>query len=658
MAGGQLNFVNTGNAKLRYQLAAVSAVAAAILFYLAVRFETRDFLVAAPGEHNPDRHYSRVWFDAQDRMAALWRDGSAVTIESWPPDRSRTWKLDVPSGSEPAVAGDLSFAAWVRESSLIIQPLSGAAKSPLSIKLPPMPAPRAVSALPDDSVAVVFDDASVGRWNAATGDPIQTARLSLGKADRAAASRDYLAIASDSARRIDLYRFRDLREWTLVQDTVAPDPPYSILITAPGVMATLTSGFLKMDGKIRDAPGSIQSAVSLSNNTIVAGDFDGVFVLPENSEIYRVADAAPGAIVAASPSALAVSDRNGVRVLKLAHEQRLTVRGRMYSMLTVPLLLLAVILAGLSFLKEAFVLVFKTDTARTPILAKLDQPPGDLIRFCASGEAVLWAGAGLSAQSGFPLRAAFAATLVQSASIDSWVDPARVQKLSGMLSRGKAENAINELVASSGPVRNQLVAQYRSIFTRFAVLSKAHHAIARIPFATVLTTNYDPLLQQVEAPWAVTVLSPGAAGFPQAIDLNSLVKLYGELTSAQTLFLSRAEFEAAIARSPCIETIRKLFEVRSLLFAGCSLEGLVADLKALGLPEKPSRKHFAVVSASGSSWNGQAAELTRRYGIQVLACSEETINVELPQFLERLANGVEQAEFDSPDVTVNAPAKP
>src|SRR5262249_24865269 len=94
---------------------------------------------------------------------------------------------------------------------------------------------------------------------------------------------------------------------------------------------------------------------------------------------------------------------------------------------------------------------------------ELPDPPIEMVQSIASGRSVLWAGAGLSAQSGFPTRNAFIATVLQAASVDEWVPGARVQRFATMVSRGEGEAALSELVTAASAVRGHLIAHYKSI---------------------------------------------------------------------------------------------------------------------------------------------------------------------------------------------------
>jgi hypothetical protein len=81
--------------------------------------------------------------------------------------------------------------------------------------------------------------------------------------------------------------------------------------------------------------------------------------------------------------------------------------------------------------------------------------------------------------------------------------------------------------------------------------------------------------------------------------------------------------------------LRQVFATQPILFVGCSLEALLADLAMMSMPEGTGEIRFAIAGVSGN-WEKPAEELLRRYGIQTLACSEEQIGQELPRFLQLL----------------------
>jgi hypothetical protein len=196
---------------------------------------------------------------------------------------------------------------------------------------------------------------------------------------------------------------------------------------------------------------------------------------------------------------------------------------------------------------------------------------------------------------------------------------------------------LNEFVAETGANRGHVLSHFSATFSRFTMLSRSHEALARIPFETAVTTNYDLLLENLGAPWGANVVTIRSGRPPENIGTSFLLKLYGELALTQSVLLSRAEFETAIVNSIAQQIVRWLLQSRTMFFVGCSLEGLLIDLAAIGPPPKLAGKHFAVAAVSSTVWKAQALELAKLYGIEVLPCSAEGISAALPVFLESLA---------------------
>jgi hypothetical protein len=157
----------------------------------------------------------------------------------------------------------------------------------------------------------------------------------------------------------------------------------------------------------------------------------------------------------------------------------------------------------------------------------------------------------------------------------------------------------------------------------------------------VITTNYDGLLDCTGEPWAANVLTPVSSN-PEFPDVPFLLKLYGDLLSPQTVLLSQFEFAATAPGSLVSRLSHYGLDSRTLLFVGCSLEGLLTDLSVIGAPKQITRKHFAAVGITSPAWEKQVQELSTFYGIEVLPCTAEAIAESLPVFLESLADEVEK----------------
>jgi len=420
--------VDSERSKFRYQLAAGAAILAVVLTFIAVRFQSKDYLISKPAKTSPDRSYTRMWFAADDAFVGVTQKGAHFSIHQWGGDADRGWELDVTHATEElkwTIAPDLSRIAWLAGSTLQSAKMpqqNGAKLDPVSIELPD--APLAFSLLSDGSLAATFADSSVSRWNADTGAPLEEHNLNLKSLEQAMADGDYLAVSPTHANRMVLYRFRDGKEWTIVDDSPAPDPPYQIVLPAPGFMATLSSGRLRVGTTIRNSPGEVRSVVSHLDNMIASGDFENVFVVPDDENPYLLASAVPGSLVAAGEQHLAVSGPQGTTIFNLGTETRLTMGGRAIQWVGDGLGLLAELLAFAPLLLAKLLALInqlirgKKKKSKDFVPAKLADPPLELLKMCASGEGVLWAGAGLSAQAGVALRTNFIANILQFAQIE------------------------------------------------------------------------------------------------------------------------------------------------------------------------------------------------------------------------------------------------
>src|SRR5579872_4210405 len=86
-----------------------------------------------------------------------------------------------------------------------------------------------------------------------------------------------------------------------------------------------------------------------------------------------------------------------------------------------------------------------------------------------------------------------------------------------------------------------------------------------------------------------------------------------------------------------------LFVSRSLLFVGCSLEGIEAYLRGIKFRGRGPYRHYAVVAVTGSTWRAKADSLLHRYGIDVLPYGLTVNHPELQAFVERLLADVRPA---------------
>jgi hypothetical protein len=673
----QPRLVEPRSNKLRFQLAALLAVIGAVLMFMAVRFEQKNFLTSKPGTRRAVPTYSRMWFDDKDtltgvRLAADGSGGSTMTMERWSSQSSL--KVDLPGlsvqNAENApwiVAPDRSRVYWVDHTSIRWSSLAAAGSSASgSITIPGNRSVLSLGVLSNGSVIAALSDGSIGQWDVRDGSAYPLWQSQLPAADQAVTNGDYLAFGSEQSGRALLYHFRDPQGWTLAEDTPVYDTPYRLILPAPGIMAQLATAGLRVDGKTRNSPGVVRSAVAHLDEVLASGDFDGIVVLSPDDEAYPLAPAAAGSLLAVGDSRFAVSGPAETVVFDLGVETRLTKIGRRLSYVSFSLFTLAVILVLGKFLRAALVelaaLLVRPKGKNVDAPLFLPGPPAVLVDACAREEAILWAGAGLSAQSGLPVRQSFIRNMLQEAAVEHWADAELMRKLMVQAAHDH-ESALDELVASStkGEFRHTLAIYFRSSCLRFARPSRSHELLANIPFAAAITTNYDHLLRQLGLRWDHDPITLQSMRPPDLNGAPFIFQIYGDPETPRTMFFSRADLRVALAKAPAAEILRRAFENNNLMFVGCSLDGLLADLHALRLPGKPSRQHFAVAGVSGPEWHDQVARLRDRYGIEVLACAEEKISAELPDFLYKLSREVDQVRgiqrTEAPQIPIASSAR-
>jgi predicted ATPase len=278
-------------------------------------------------------------------------------------------------------------------------------------------------------------------------------------------------------------------------------------------------------------------------------------------------------------------------------------------------------------------------------------PPADLIDACLTGDCVLYVGAGMSASAGFPVWHEFVQRLLDWAERIGAIDAGFSDSL-----REAAQGGMRDLVVDSilgrltdgGKTRELHRFLQDTFLDRSAELTSRHTALRRIGFSAALTTNFDRLLERTFEHLTNRVLTPRDT--EELLDALSkeeffLLKLYGTLDRSDTVLIAPAQYESEIEGNRAFaQFVEGLFVTRTLLFLGASLEGIMAYLE--GIPfQGAGRRHFAVVAVNGGGWQAKADQLMRRYGIQVLPYPINADHTELQQFLDRLADEIQQRKL-------------
>lgn len=228
-----------------------------------------------------------------------------------------------------------------------------------------------------------------------------------------------------------------------------------------------------------------------------------------------------------------------------------------------------------------------------------------LVDLMYAGAVVPFVGAGISASAGF----------------SSWKDHLRrqgktahiaLQHIEALLTSGAYETVLEEIEAIRG--REVFINEIRDEFSRNLTIPDVVWRISELFTDTVITTNYDRLLEQS--------LETGEAGRVQVINgLNALeqadpkkitvIKLHGNIREPRRCILSKNQYDEAYGNGslnmhkPIPKLLAYYYKNSNLLFLGCSLRNdrtvQVFSKIREGMGEKEeTNQHFSIEQAPES----------------------------------------------------------
>ena len=237
-------------------------------------------------------------------------------------------------------------------------------------------------------------------------------------------------------------------------------------------------------------------------------------------------------------------------------------------------------------------------------LQRFDQ----LVDRLEAGDVVPFIGAGLSKAGGFP----------------TWEDPLRSQgrtaginaaHIEDLLARGEYETVIAEIETSRG--RDVFTQEIRDVFARTGTVTDTTLLITELFTDTVITTNYDRLVEQAfdtGAKNAFQVINGLSALANPDTDRVSIVKLHGDIRTPEQCILGKNQYDQAYGQGaidlnrPIPKLLEYYYKNSSLLFLGCSLNNdrTVQVFRAIkhGIQQKYRDivipQHFAIEQAPES----------------------------------------------------------
>jgi hypothetical protein len=133
-------------------------------------------------------------------------------------------------------------------------------------------------------------------------------------------------------------------------------------------------------------------------------------------------------------------------------------------------------------------------------------PPPDLIQACLAGDCVLYGGAGLSAQAMLPTYQPLVEDLLEWTVDRGFISPDEAVSHREAMKLGQVGTVADLIVDAVGDKRELLSEYLSSIFltrrenlssaARSKSLPAAYQTLRQIPFAAVMTPNFDNLLEE------------------------------------------------------------------------------------------------------------------------------------------------------------------
>jgi NAD-dependent SIR2 family protein deacetylase len=215
-----------------------------------------------------------------------------------------------------------------------------------------------------------------------------------------------------------------------------------------------------------------------------------------------------------------------------------------------------------------------------------------LFKHIRSEDVVLWVGAGFSGYAGYPvgnaLRDQIAAVL----------QPEERKLVDPNLSLA---DLAEEFVRLKNGSKNELIRLVRTIYSKDPVSTKDHQALAAIPhIKTIITTNYDPLLERVYGERGNLILRESDISLLDKQKVN-IIKIHGDLSDTESIVLTKsdyADFYRQDWSSPFWAYLATLMASRVVLFIGYGLEdpNIIAMFEHISKHLKRMRKEAYFVA--------------------------------------------------------------
>lgn len=197
-----------------------------------------------------------------------------------------------------------------------------------------------------------------------------------------------------------------------------------------------------------------------------------------------------------------------------------------------------------------------------------------LVNYVRSGRCALFVGAGLSVGAGLPTWNGLMEKLV---AVAVRRDRAAAQELNKLRRAGKFPELAGYCRDLLG--RTRFFKLVRELLTYRGDLPATHEAIVRTPYACIVTTNFDTLLEDAYARWAET----GIPKVPTGVELSEqgtllldraffILKAHGDINDPRSMVFTSDDYRRVIHANPAFQaTVTSILLSHAVLFVGYSL---------------------------------------------------------------------------------------
>lgn len=281
----------------------------------------------------------------------------------------------------------------------------------------------------------------------------------------------------------------------------------------------------------------------------------------------------------------------------------------------------------------------------------LPRIPQTLVDAVRRNNCVLFVGAGLSQGAGLPSWTGLLSRLL------SWYDQngIRLADLADIQKLIEEKDLLLAAEAIKDVVNPEIFRRALSSIIEDESLSPSatHLLLPTIPFAAVLTSNYDRLLEKAygkvaQLPLVITHNSGTALTAALHERRFYILKVHGTIEHIETIILGRRSYrELMHGNEAYVEHLRTLLRTKTLLFVGFSLSD--PDLRLILDREQiiwggHANIHYALMNAVELN-SVQRKEWERDYGIQILSYEPSNeYHPEVGEFLKELGRQVAASE--------------